>query len=211
MALSDYALATESDLELWLGEKLSTPRAESILNQSSALVENYLDRHIITRGSLTEYHTFRTGYSDLYTRQWPIISATSVHEDIDREYGATDLLTVDEDYLVIKPPGLIKRIFSASGGETTWQTGLRAIKVIYSAGYADRNAVPEAIKDVVLRHAVSVAKDITRKNQDLSEVSDLTGRFVRFGPTMLTSGMKADLAYYRRFPSQGGMTYELDN
>ncbi|NIO42306.1 MAG: hypothetical protein GTO41_20420, partial [Burkholderiales bacterium] len=133
MALSDYALATENDLELLLGDELSTPLAEAILNQSSALVENYLDRQIISRGSLTEYHTFTVGYPNLYTRQWPIISVASVHEDIDREYGAADLLTANDDYLVVKPPGLIVRTISATSGKTTWLTGFRAIKVVYQA------------------------------------------------------------------------------
>jgi hypothetical protein len=206
-----YALADEPELERWLGEDLTTPLAESILNQSSALIENYLGRHIITRGSITEYHTFHLADSDLYTRQWPLISVASVHEDLNREYSADDLLTVNSDYIVVLPPGKLQRIISSTGGEQSWLLGFRAIKVIYQAGYADRDAVPEAIKDVVLRHAVLVAKDITRKNQDLSQVTDVTGNFVRFGPTMLTSGMKADLTYYRRFPSQGGMTYELDN
>jgi hypothetical protein len=206
-----YALADEPELERWLGEDLTTPLAESILNQSSALIENYLGRHIITRGSITEYHSFRVDDSELYTRQWPLISVASVHEDLNREYSADDLLTVNSDYIVVLPPGKLQRIISSTGGEQSWLLGFRAIKVIYQAGYADRDAVPEAIKDVVLRHAVLVAKDITRKNQDLSQVTDVTGNFVRFGPTMLTSGMKADLTYYRRFPSQGGMTYELDN
>jgi hypothetical protein len=205
-----YALADESDLEDWLGEGLSTPLAESILNQSSALIENYLGRHIITRGSITEYHSFHAADSDLYTRQWPLISVASVHEDLNREYNADDLLTVNTDYIVVGPPGKLQRIISSTGGEQSWLLGFRAIKVIYQAGYADRDAVPEAIKDVALRHAVSVAKDITRKNQDLSEVTDAMGRFVRFGPTMLTSGMKADLAHYRRYTGMG-VTYELDN
>lgn len=209
--LSAYALADENDLELWLGENLGTPRAEAILNQSSALVENYLGRHIITRGSITEYHSFHADDSDLYTRQWPIISVASVHEDLNREYNAADLLTVNTDYILVSPLGKLQRIISSTGGEQSWLNGFRAIKVVYQAGYADRDAVPEAIKDVALRHAVEVAKDIIRKNQGLSEVADQTGRFVRFGPTILTSGMKADLAFYRRFPGGAGMTYELDN
>jgi hypothetical protein len=208
--LSDFALADENDLELWLGEKLSTPRAESILNQSSALVENYLGRHIITRGTLTEYHSFHSADSDLYVRQWPILSVSTVHEDLDREYGSGDLLTVNTDYIVVMPVGKLMRTISSTGGERSWLNGFRAVKVVYKGGYLNRDVVPNAIKDVTLRHAVSVAKDITRKNQDLSEVTDAMGRLVRFGPTILTSGMKADLAHYRRYSGMG-VTYELDN
>jgi hypothetical protein len=205
-----YALADEGDLELKLGEKLSTERAESILNRSSALVENFLGRHIITRGALTEYHSFHDGDSDLYTRQWPIISVTSVHEDLNREYAAGDLLTVNTDYIIVTAAGKLQRIVSSTGGERSWLLGFRAIKVIYEGGYADRDNVPEAISDVVLRHAVTIAKDVIRGNQDLSEATDAMGRFVRFGPPILTSGMKADLAHYRRYTGMGA-TYELDN
>lgn len=205
-----YALADESELESWLGEDLTTPLAESILNQSSALIENYLGRQIITRGSITEYHSFHTADSDLYTRQWPIISVASVHEDLDRVYGSGDLLTVNTDYIVVNPIGKLQRIISSTGGEQSWLNGFRAIKVVYQAGYADRDAVPEAIKDVALRHAVSVAKPIIRKNQGLAEVTDAMGRLVVAGPPILTSGMKADLAHYRRYTGMG-TTYELDN
>lgn len=201
MAVSTYALIDVAGAKVWLDGLTGASKDtlfETIIDQSSALIEEYLGREIITRGNLTDYHTFDSSSHDLFTYQWPIITVTTVHEDSNREYGADELLTENTDYLVVKPKGKIIRTVSATSGRQNWLRGFKAVKVVYSAGYADRDAVPLVIKDVCSRHVASVFRQITRKTEELARVSDDMGSFARFGPALLTSGMKQDLHPFKR-------------
>src|SRR5512139_167388 len=118
---------------------------ESALNTASLVVENYLNRTIVTRGSITEYHTFDRSTSDLYLLDWPSITVTNVWEDSTRAYATP--LVANTDYIVSQPSGRITRIAGANGGLQNWLRGFRAVKVAYTAGYAVAD-VPADMKDV---------------------------------------------------------------
>ena len=71
----------------------------------------------------------------------------------------------DEDagtgYEVVKPTGIIRRIEGA-GVPRAWDVGHRAIKVVYSAGYADPASVPARIKSVALRYVACPPRTLLR-------------------------------------------------
>ncbi|KKK70114.1 hypothetical protein LCGC14_2927220, partial [marine sediment metagenome] len=88
MALSDYALVSVAEFKDHSSIQGSGKDAtlENIINRVSDEIEVFLDRQIVTRGALTEYHTFRNSVGLVYnlelrTLEWPIISVATVHED----------------------------------------------------------------------------------------------------------------------------------
>lgn len=208
-SLSSYALINEIEAQYYLDEGNLSAKYDllwTIVNQSSALIEDYLDRVLVTRGSITEYHWFRAGYSELFLYRWPVIAVTSVHEDSGREYGDSEEITEDTDFIVVSEEGKLVRTASATLGTTTWLTGFEAVKVVYTAGYADTATVPSTIKDVCMRHVAEVYREVVRKQGSYESVSGDMGSFRRYGPALLTSGMKRDLDPYRE-RSFGGKTW----
>jgi hypothetical protein len=173
-------------------------KIEAVITGSSAIVENYLGRNLVTRGTLTEYHWIKRADHELYLSQFPTITVTSVHEDSSRGYGASYLLTANTDYVVISDEGKLLRTSSATSGVRNWLTGFEAVKVIYTAGYANTAAIPETIKDVTKRHTREVYREMKDKLAGVSNISDAMGTVARIGPAMLTTGMKRDLFAYRK-------------
>lgn len=205
MALSSYALVTLDELKNHIGAGGSAKDAvlEEIINRVTDEIESYLDRQIVTRGTLTEFHTLRADgipvdTSELRTLEWPILTVTSVHEDTGtpRTYGAGALLVSDTDYQTIKPGGLLRRI-SGLGTPAMWDTGLRAIKVVYTAGYAS-GSVPARIKSIALRYAALVWDEQRRGAFGVSGAADALGNYTRFAPAMLTKDMRDTLASEKR-------------
>src|SRR5512139_4133366 len=117
---------------------------ESAINTASLIVENHLHRQIVSRGALTEYHTFDRNTPELYLLDWPSITVTSVWEDTTRAYATP--LTANTDYIVSQPSGRLIRIAGVNGTTKNWVQGFRAVKVAYSAGYAQAD-VPADLKD----------------------------------------------------------------
>lgn len=177
---------------------------DDLLEASTAEIEGFLNKHVVTPGTITEYHELHDYTSEIYLRQWPVIAVTSVHEDTNREYGATTLLTEGTDYIVDAAPGRLIRVSGAS--KTSWSTGFEAIKVVYSGGYATQAAVPADLKKISREHVVMMLREIENRDQNLESVQDAFGNFRRFGPVMLTSGMKSRLRRHRSI-SLGGQTW----
>lgn len=167
-------------------------------------IEAELDRKIVSRGAITEFHSVWRASSELFLSQWPAITVTTVHEDSDRAYGATSLLVEGTDYIVDTTAGKLIRISGAS--PTTWTTGFEAIKVVWTAGYSNQDAVPPDLKRIAREFFAMQFRDITAQHQNLSNVSDGLGTVQRFGPPFLTSEMKKRLARHKRIEFPGGTT-----
>jgi len=207
MSLSTYSLLSLAELKAECRVGASTAKdadIETVANVVSELIEQYLDRQIVTRGALTEYHTMEAGGLPLHTailhlREWPVTSVTSIHESTawPRVYDGTTLLVSGTDYQSNNPSGRVYR-FSSAGGRYQWAHGFRAIKVIYAAGVANTAAVPERIKAVARRLGAMMWAEYERGTQGVQSVSDQLGNFTRFGVATLTADMKADLAPERR-------------
>lgn len=209
MPLSPYALATLAELKEYLGGQGTgqSTRLENALNTSSAVIENYLGRQIVSRGALEEYHTFRALRSELLLLDWPVLSVTDVWEDETRAYATA--LTVDADYIVSKPSGSLLRIGGANAGEEAWATGFRAVKVAYTAGYVVAN-VPWDIRDAALWVAAHLFSEAERKSWDVSSKTDGLGTVTRFTLSRLPGYMKDQLVAHRRVHG-AGRTGERDS
>ena len=59
--------------------------AEAVITGSSAIIEDYLHRELVTRGTITEYHWLERASHELYLSSYPLITVTSVHEDATRD------------------------------------------------------------------------------------------------------------------------------
>ena len=212
MSLSSYALVSLDELKDHVGAAGSSKDSvlEGVINRVTDEVEAYLDRWIVcpaadaTRGTLTEHHTFTADgvavcSSELRTLEWPIRSVTTVHEDTStpRTYGASALLVAGTDYEVAKAKGLIRRL-SGAGVPCPWNTGHRAIKVVYTGGYATTADVPYRIKAIALRYAALVWDEQKRGAFGTSGASDSLGNYTRFAPAQMSGEMRDALAGDRR-------------
>ena len=199
MSVTGFELVSlhEAKLHAFIDGDDQNALCQKLVTHSSEIVEGYLGRKLVTRGAITEHHTFWKSWTTLYVREWPLITVTEVAEDIGREYATA--LVVDTDYMVKLPGGKIIRLSGSS--PTTWQTGFEAVRVIYTAGYADTAAVPTPIKDVVNKHFALTYREIERKQQGMTGMSDDLGNFSRIGAAKLTADMKDQLAECRAFES----------
>lgn len=212
MSLSTYALISLDELKdhVAAGGSSKDPVLESIINRVTDEVEDYLGRWIVcpsadvARGTLTEYHTLQSNgapviAAELRTLEWPIRAVTTVHEDdnVPRAYGAAALLTSGTDYEVLKTRGVIRRI-SGAGAPCPWSTGPRAIKVVYTAGYATTDDVPARLKAIALRYAALIWDEQKRGAYGISGTSDALGNYTRFSPAQLTDDMRSALTSERR-------------
>ena len=210
MSLSTYSLATVAELKAFRGGEVGNeadPSFEMALNAASALVEGYLDRQVVTRPELTEFHTVSSELAELYLLEWPIISVTNVYEDATRTYATA--LTVDSDYIVSKPTGKIIRVGGAAGGLQLWTVGFRSVKVLYTAGYAQAE-VPAHIKDVVCWVAAHLYQESERKGWDVYSSTDGAGTMTRMVMSRLPGYMKEQLDLEKR-AYKGGKTGERDS
>lgn len=204
--LSTYALIDDSELreEIARTGTAENDRLISAINRASSTIETWLDRQIVTRGSLTEY-SIRGGCSILRLTQWPIISITSVHEDTDwpRAYSSDDLLTVGTDYERVGPDKL--RRLEENGPPSIWACGSRAVRVVYTAGYATTAAVPDALKNVCRALAALYYRESDRALHGVSSQTDGLGSVTRFVPATLTEPLRAELFPWRRFDFEPDM------
>lgn len=225
MALWDYALQTVAGLKASLGISGAGLDAivEDVANEASQMVETAWGRHIVSRGSLTEYHprdtsafyqvqTLPTPYAydpysvmsaarpALYLNEWPIVSVASVNEDSSRVYAASSLLVVDTDYIVSKPHGKLIRV--AGSLPKSWVWSWRASKVVYVGGYQNTagsvtNADPVPFPIMRVFHELAKWMIDQRKPGGMvgfSTVTDATGNRTSIGPAYITPGMAAALS-----------------
>lgn len=94
-----------------------------------AFVESYCNR-VLEQATVTEYHSGRSGQSLLRLRQYPVASITSLHDDVDRIYGA-DTLIVSTDYVLTDPTAGLVQLDGF-----TFEEGLNNIKIVYVGGWA---------------------------------------------------------------------------
>lgn len=216
MSLSAYALVTVPELKNQLGTPGSGKDGliESCINQASSMIETRLGRQIVSRGDLTEYHTFTRADSQLQLGEWPAATVASVYEDVNRAYTSPTLLVVDTDYIISKPTGRLLRV-NLGAGQRIWQTGFRAIKVTYAAGFRSAStglpagaiALPDDLKEACMFVAASIYKEADRQNQGVSSISDAAGTTTRF-LGYFTPAIMGILDTQKRY--EWGKTWERD-
>lgn len=200
MALSAFAICSLADLKRHLSLDSGTEKdgyLEDCINWATERIEQYTDRQIVKRATLTEFHTMPVSKPDLYTLEWPIIAVTEVAESdaSPRDYTGAAILTTSQ-YQLVKPAGRLVRL--DTGLPVGWQTGWRAIRVKYDGGYADTAAVPDRIRSVAARLAGLYLRETERGQQGVSSMSDALGNVTRMGPARITPDMERELASERR-------------
>jgi len=170
--------------------------ARRLIVEGSEEMETILDRQIVTRGDITEFHSFRKRCSELYLRWWPLLSIVSVHEDSSRAY-ANAALVEGTDFVVDREAGKLTRISGDS--ETSWLHGFEAVRVVWTGGYASQAAVPGDLKRIARELFAEKYREITGQRQGLSNVSDGLGSRSSYGPSDLTSRMKDRLRRHRNY------------
>lgn len=154
---------------------------DAACNIATMTMEQRIDRLIVSRGSITEYHTLGPldCFSSIYLGQWPWITVTSVHESLSNPpvYDATTLLVDGTGFEKVAPDRL-RRL--SSGVPASWARGNRAIKVVYTAGYANTAAVPWDLKHVAFVIAAAIFEEQTKHRFGISSASDGAGNFQRF-------------------------------
>lgn len=208
MALSPYSLVTLEEVKQHVGAGGDDRDGflELVANRVTDEIESYLGRQIVKRTTdLTEYHTFESDgacvfTSELRTLERPIISVVTVHEDTatPRTYGAGALLAVNVGYEIVKSKGIIRRLDGGLGMPRSWANGHRAVRVVYTAGYADRESVPARIKGAALRYAALLWSESNRQDFGVSGQSDSLGNYTRFSAAMLTPELRSALDLERR-------------
>lgn len=99
---------------------------QAIITHVSAEIEALCDRSFHD-ATYTEYHNGEME-SILITRQYPIISITSIHDDTGREYGSGTL--IDSGSYAFYEDG---RVYLDT---LVFSQGIKNVKIVYVAGYA---------------------------------------------------------------------------
>ena len=194
MALEAWALATVQELK----DELSSPPAstrldvllENLLNRATSIIEQYTYRRLIFRGSdYVEYHSIpRDSLFEIYTLDYPIISITDLREDVSLAYGTTSIIDA-ASYVVAKgnPEGTSRAKIGRLYGYM-WLPGYRTYQLTYRAGFANRAAVPGALKDVCLALAAIRYREIERKAQgEIIKTEPVGGGTIRTMDRSLTT------------------------
>lgn len=183
-----------------------TTLALQLLIGGSEEIETILGRKIVSRGTITEYHSFWRGQSTLWLDQWPVLGtpAIEIHEDDLHVYGADTLLVNGTDYVVDEESGSVKRL--DSGYSQVWLWGRESIRVVYAGGYTQAT-VPADLKRVAAELFAMQWNEKYNRRVNISSVSDSLGSRAFFGPADVTSRMMDRLERHKRFSIPDGRTF----
>jgi hypothetical protein len=184
MALSSsHWIATEAEYRAYASAPGSdaTANIQRALKTATTLMERRLGRQVVSRGTITEYHTvpWSPRRKTIRLLQFPLLAAPTIHESTDdpRVYDATTLLVNGTDFQYTAATGEVHRL---SGSELyPWACGRRAIKASYTAGWAQVD-VPDELKQLCLFAAVGIVKESSLGRWGVSAATDAAGNYQRF-------------------------------
>lgn len=170
------------------------------INESSAIIRKLCSRQLLYKGTdYIEFHNVLYNEDTIYLRERPINTITSVHEDVQRVYGANTLLVEGTDFEVNVNLGTLTRV---SGSDVTrWERGYRTIRVEYDGGFDDvaddKANVPEDLKRAALKLALLIIREDDRKMQGVSSVTDSVGSVTRIAGRIVSEDVLMLLRPYR--------------
>lgn len=135
---------TELKTHLGITDSTQDTFLENLANRAYKILETYLGRQIKSQ-TLTEYYDGPESpdQSELILNQFPIISVTSIHDDLDRGFSSTYLID-SGDYVIYKERGVVKLFRN----EAAFQKGIQNIKIVYVAGYS---TIPGDLVDALIQ------------------------------------------------------------
>ena len=137
------SIATQSDIEALLQIKFDVipePKAVASIEAAQRMVEAYVGVPFDAVTGLVVNLTGR-GRSTLTIPRYPVSAATVVADEVPLVEGT--------DY-VLHRAGYLEKI----GG--VWWTELQGVEVTYDAGWADHNAAPAGLRELVARVAARI-------------------------------------------------------
>jgi len=186
MTISPYSLISLKDMKSQFGiegaNKDQDDIIASIIDGVSAIIESYCNKNIISR-TYTEYYDGKGG-SFLYTKQYPIASITSIHDDSDWVWS-TDTLIPSGDYMIKDNRILFRNITLGDASNN--------IKIVYTAGYTD---TPSDIKQVCISEVI---KRYKHKNDPDIVSKSLADGSISYSIKSLMDETKMVLNKYKRF------------
>jgi hypothetical protein len=215
--LSPYAIVDEGEAKAWAHiNQQNIPGGDLLrllINAATFSIEDWLKLEIISRGLITEdLDVKRIDIGAIWTLHRPILDVNELNSDTVRSFGTTTVIDPSE-YIVYKDRGKI--VYIAQGGSlpTYFAAGLQSVRVKYWAGYKTVADIPEIIKSSAMETVALYYYHITRKNFDVSSISDESGSrtFVRKF-SFLPDEVKANLSSKRRrsFARQRNHRVSLD-
>lgn len=133
---------TELKLQLGITDATQDSLLESIANRAYRVCEQYMNRKI-KEATYTEYYD-GDGTAELLLAQYPLVSVTSLFDDVDRDYGA-DTQIAATDFMLYKERGILRL---DGGDQAAFANGHQNVKIVYVAGYS---AVPGELIDALLQ------------------------------------------------------------
>ncbi|MDB4726019.1 phage gp6-like head-tail connector protein [bacterium] len=166
MAVDQYALTTLAGAKRFMGitGTANDTLIEELIDSVSDAIESWC-RVKIKQRTFTEYHPGQ-GYSYVFVDNPPIISVTSVYDDIDRGFSSSYL--VDSSYYTTDGSYAGEGRIQLWQGKLYFQEGIMNVKVTYSGGYA---AVPDDV-EMACNALVSMWYNIREKQGLASETID---------------------------------------
>lgn len=140
----------------------------TLIADVSSIIEGYCGR-TLTDGTYVEYKD-GGGNQEILTDEWPIISITSIYDDVDREYPDISLIDSD-DYTFYPNEGKIVLMSSTIIGRnfrTVFYNGKRNVKITYVAGYT---TIPGDIKIIASEILMKKFKNIIDRRIGISSIS----------------------------------------
>lgn len=201
--MADFTSAANIKTALDITTTGDDARLAELVPQITALMELAMDRRgvFFKKGSADVYYPCLQEESDrLFLPRYPDVAITSIHVSLDlpRVYGADELLTANEDYLIEVDSGIVHRT-----GSRKWPVDPLAIQVVYDGGYtADAGGGPGGAKPFpaeLERAAIMIAAAMLQKGKDRSyhitghEIGDGEVRGIRFSDVPDTAQQILDM------------------
>ena len=185
------ALITRTQAKEWLRINVSKEDdiIDQIILQQSEIIKQYCDRKFIQE-TFTQYYDGK-GRGELFLRDYPIISVTTLNSDSSRAYAVEDNINISDDVLVDKSAGILQ----LWNNESAFASGHASVKVVYDAGYA---VIPRDIQEACLLLVQHVYKRFYQ-DQKIGVSSESIGdRTTSFETSGIPSKVRVILDRYKK-------------
>lgn len=118
---------------------------EMLISTASGDIEAYCHRNLRVRdygnnGIGADYYN-GDGSGRLFVNHFPIVSVTSLYDDLNRDFTST-YLKASTDYVIWRDEGMIQLLTDAVLG-SSFSLGIQNVKLIYTAGYGEVEIITE--------------------------------------------------------------------
>jgi hypothetical protein len=157
-------------------------------------IQRYCQRDLFST-SYTEYYSVWDpeviNGNRLRVKHYPIISVTTIYDDVLRAYGPADLVAATDYY--IHNDGMQVVLYS-DGTHPAWYAGERSIKINYVAGYA---TIPYDLQEAAILLAKHIYRAIKKDGEEITSIN-LGGETLNVAWESMPKVAKSVIDSYRR-------------